>query len=106
MTLAVLLCMFSCSCVAVASQFDRNSSDREKAFELPRVDRSQFYSLGKIKQYVGHINDSNGLKTALEACAYFNGTGAPEVILIASNDHFIDGAAQTVGMLWWVTGLR
>jgi hypothetical protein len=102
MTFTVLLPLLTCSCLVVASQFDRNNN----GFELPRVNRSQFYSLGRIKQHVGHINDSDGLKTALEACAYSNGTGPPEVILIASNDHFIDGAAQTVGMLWWVTGSR
>ena len=66
------------------------------AFEdLPPAAPSEYNSLGKLKLYVGHINDLNGLKAALEACSY-----RKEVIVISSTDTFVDAAAQTISMLW------
>ena len=62
--------------------------------DLPPADQSEYASLGKIKQYVGHVNDVIGLKAALEACSYRN-----ETIFISTTEHFVDAAAQTMDML-------
>ena len=60
---------------------------------LPPVQPSQYASMGKIGQYVGHVNDLAGLKAAMAACSYKN-----EVILISTTSQFVDAAAQTIGM--------
>ena len=62
---------------------------------LPPVPPSEYASMGKIKQYVGQVNDLAGLKAALEACSYRN-----EVIFISTTDKFVDAAAQTMDMFW------
>ena len=61
---------------------------------LPLVKPSEYASMGKVSQYVGHINDLNGLKAALTACSYKN-----EIILISTTSTFVDAAAQTIDML-------
>lgn len=60
---------------------------------LPPVQPSEYASMGKISQYVGHINDLAGLKAALAACSYKN-----EVIFISTTSVFVDAAAQTIDM--------
>ena len=60
---------------------------------LPPVQPSEYASMGKISQYVGHINDLAGLKAALAACSYKN-----EVIFVSTTSVFVDAAAQTIDM--------
>lgn len=61
---------------------------------LPLVKPSEYASMGKISQFVGHINDLTGLKSALTACSFKN-----EIILISTTSNFVDAAAQTIDML-------
>lgn len=61
---------------------------------LPLVKPSKYASMGKISQYVGHINGLTDLKSALTACSYKN-----EIILISTTSNFVDAAAQTIDML-------
>ena len=64
---------------------------------LPPVKPSEYASMGKIGQYVGHINGIADLKAAMAACSYKN-----EIILISTTSSFVDAAAQTSGMFQWV----
>ena len=64
---------------------------------LPPVQPSEYASMGKIGQYVGHINGVADLKAAMAACSYKN-----EIILISTTSSFVDAAAQTIGMFKWV----
>ncbi len=61
---------------------------------LPPASPSEYSSSGKVKQFVGHINDLKGLTGALEACSY-----RKEIIMISTTEHFVDAAAQTLDML-------
>ena len=83
-TLVALPLLFLASC-GRASAFD----------DLPPATPSEYNSLGKLTPYVGHINDLNGLKSALAACSYRN-----EIIMISTTDKFVDAAAQTMNMFW------
>lgn len=59
----------------------------------PPVQPSEYASIGKIGQYVGHLNDFAGLKAAMAACSYKN-----EIILVVTSSKFVDAAAQTIDM--------
>ena len=64
---------------------------------MPPAKPSKYASMGKIGQYVGHINNITYLKAAMAACSYMN-----EIILISTTSSFVDAASQTIGMFKWV----